>query len=381
MSPTIGEPITESSLAVSLARAEVDQQILTAHAFPRKLRVVVDDMASMATLNPDIAEECIYSLPRGGKQIRGPSIRFAEIVANAWGNCRDAARVTYVDRVERYVEAEGVFHDLQTNRATTSRVKRIIEMKKKTKAIDNDMVQLAGAAAMSIARRNAILGGVPKPVWGQALAEVEAVIRGDIKTLGERRDKAIEWFTKTGIPLDKVLKALAAPSIEEVSLDDLVTMTGWRTALKQGDATIEDLFPDEKPPSERRTLDQRLEALAGAGDKDAAVSPTAEQGEGAGVTSNAPPPEPDRGVAEGRTPIGDAPPSTAEEAKANLSAAQTESEARRIELTAQGDIAAAKGEKALKEWLDDLDGNAAALVTIAMTKRWSKAASEAKAKP
>ena len=33
--PTIGEPISEGSLAVSLARAEVDQQIATAHAFPR----------------------------------------------------------------------------------------------------------------------------------------------------------------------------------------------------------------------------------------------------------------------------------------------------------------------------------------------------------
>jgi len=367
MSPTIGEPISEGSLAVSLARAEVDQQIMTAHAFPRSIRAAVDAMASMATLNPDIAEECIYSLPRGGKQIRGPSIRFAEIVANSWGNCRDAARVTFVDRIERYVEAEGIFHDLQTNRATTSRVKRIIEMKRKTKAIDNDMIQLAGAAAMSIARRNAILGGVPKPVWGQALEEVEGVIRGDIKTLGERRDKALEWFTKTGIPAEKVLKALATPSIDDVTLDDLVTMGGWRTALKQGDATIEDLFPEDKPPAERKTLDQKLDALAGT--PNAGETPSSpEQGEGGGVTSNAPPPEPD-GAPEGRTPETGAPLSTPlPEPKPDPKSA------RRLALAAEGDGIAAKGAKALKDWLDDLDGDDSALVTVSMTKRWSQAA-------
>jgi hypothetical protein len=372
MSPTIGEPISEGSLAVSLARAEVDQQIMTAHAFPRSIRAAVDAMASMATLNPDIAEECVYSVPRGGKQIRGPSIRFAEIVANSWGNCRDAARVTFVDRIERYVEAEGIFHDLQTNRATTSRVKRIIEVKRKTKAIDNDMIQLAGAAAMSIARRNAILGGVPKPVWGQALEEVEGVIRGDIKTLGERRDKALDWFTKTGIPSEKVLKALAAPSIDDVSLDDLVTMSGWRTSLKQGDATIEELFPDEKPPAERKTLDQKLDAL---GTPNAGGPPNSpEQGEGGGGSSNAPPPEP-AGAPEARTAETGAPPSTAEDAKAALSASQAAANERRLALAAEGDVAAAKGAKALKDWLDDLDGNQAALVTISMTKRWSQAAS------
>ena len=371
MSPTIGEPISENSLAVSLARAEVDQQIMTAHAFPRSIRASVDAMASMATLNPDIAEECIYAVPRGGKTIRGPSIRFAEIVANSWGNCRDAARVTFVDRIERYVEAEGIFHDLQTNRATTSRVKRIIEMKRKTKSIDNDMIQLAGAAAMSIARRNAILGGVPKPVWGQALTEVEAVIRGDIKTLGERRDKAIQWFSKTAIPTEKVLKALAAPSIDDITLDDLVTMNGWRTALLHGDATIEELFPEEKPPAERKTLDQRLEAL---GVKDAGGPPNPpEQGDGGGGSSNAPPSEP-TGAPEARTAETGAPPSSSPLIEEPPPKPDSKNE-RRLALAAEGDLVAAKGAKALKNWLDDMGGDDSALVTISMTKKWSQAAS------
>jgi hypothetical protein len=379
--PTIGEPIMETSLAVSLARAEVDQQIMTAHAFPRSIRAAVDAMASMATLNPDIAGECMYSLPRGGKQIRGPSIRFAEIVANSWGNCRDAARVTFVDKIERYVEAEGIFHDLQTNRATTSRVKRIIEMKRKTKAIDNDMIQLAGAAAMSIARRNAILGGVPKPVWAQALEEVEGVIRGDIKTLGERRDRAMAWFNKTGITTEKVLKSLKAPSIDDISLDDLVAMQGWRTALMHGDSTVEELFPDEKPAVERKTLGDKLDALGGP--QDAAVS-TAEQGEGGGDPSKSQPTASEGGAVTATAPPppevyddGRLAPSRMAELSQQAADREPAAEDPRVILTARGDIAALKGAKGLKEWIDELDGNESALVTIAMNKRWRGIASEA----
>src|SRR5487761_2139159 len=116
-------------MAVSLARAEIDQQITTAHAFPRSVTRVVKNITSLATMDDDAAAECVYALPRGGKPIKGPSIRLAEIVAGQWGNCRVGARVVHVDRIEKFVEAEGIFHDLETNTATTSRVRRRISDK------------------------------------------------------------------------------------------------------------------------------------------------------------------------------------------------------------------------------------------------------------
>jgi hypothetical protein len=39
-------------------------------------------------------------------------------------------------------------------------------------------------------------------------------------------------------------------------------------------------------------------------------------------------------------------------------------------LTARGDIAAGGGPAALKTFIDELDGNDSALVTVAMNKRW-----------
>jgi hypothetical protein len=378
---TIGEPITAGSLAVDLVRAEVDQQIATARAFPRSIRASADAMSSMATLNEDIAEECVYALPRGGKTIRGPSIRFAEIVANSWGNCRDDARVTYVDRVERYVEAEGFYHDLQTNRATRTHVKRTIELKKNKKTIDLDMIQLAGAAAMSIARRNAILGGVPKPVWSRAMEDVQRVIRGDAKTLGERRDKAVAAFNKMGVGTEKILKALEAPSIDDISLDDLVTMTGWRTAINAGDATLDELFPTPRPAGEpRKTLDDKLDALGAPQNTDPdAGPPSAPASDGSTIgrtpsegapmahtAQGAPEPIPEAEVVEvGRQTMDQGHP-------------QKGSDDPRVMLTARGDIAAGKGAQALKAFIDELDGNDSALVTVAMSRRWRNIAAEQK---
>ena len=197
------------SLAVSLARAEVDQQVATARAMPRILSRVVLNIQTLATLDAESADECIYALPRGGKPIKGPSIRLAEIIGSQWGNARVGARVVHVDRAEKFVEAEGVFHDLETNMATTSRVRRRIS-DKKGELLSDDMIIVTGNAACAIAKRNAILGAVPKAVWRKAYAAVESVITGDIKTLTERREAAMKAFAAFGVTPEQVLAALAA---------------------------------------------------------------------------------------------------------------------------------------------------------------------------
>ena len=160
--PKTGEPITHMpapTLAMSLARAEIDQQIATAHAYPRSIDRAKKNILTLATLDEETAEECIYALPRGGKPIKGPSARFSEIIASQWGNCRVAARVTHVDRTEKFVEAEGVFHDLETNTAWSAKVRRRIS-DKHGKLLSDDMIIVTGNAACSIAKRNAVLTGV-----------------------------------------------------------------------------------------------------------------------------------------------------------------------------------------------------------------------------
>lgn len=237
-----------TSLAVQLARADVDQQITTARAYPRDPRRVMNSIMSLATLDEQTSTECVYALSRAGKPIRGPSIRLAEIIASQWGNCRVGAHVVHVDRFEKYIEAEGVYHDLETNAATTARVRRSIRTKQGG-LFSDDMIVVAGNAACSIARRNAILGGVPRAAWGKAYDAVERVIAGDVKTLSERRDAALKAFAAFGVGPAQLCAALDIGSVDQITLDHLVTLTGMHSALKSGEETVETMFAAKSEPS------------------------------------------------------------------------------------------------------------------------------------
>ncbi|GAA2887790.1 hypothetical protein GGQ99_004743 [Aminobacter niigataensis] len=256
------------SLAISLAMAEVDQQITTARAFPRSIDRAVRNITALATLDEETAKECIYALPRAGKAIRGPSIRLAEIIQSQWGNNRSGTRVVHVDRVEKYVEAEGVFHDLETNSAATARVRRRLVADKKTGLITEDMITLTGNAAASIAKRNAILGGVPKAAWRKAYAAVEAVLIGDAMTMAEKRDDAMKAFAAFGVKPEQIFEILEIGGLDDIGPDQYMTLIGMHQALRSGEATVEEMFPVKRQAGDKPAgLKGRLDQLAGGADK------------------------------------------------------------------------------------------------------------------
>jgi hypothetical protein len=232
---------TSSSMAVQLQKAEIDQLITTARAYPRSMKRVQSAIMNMATLDEESAEECMYALPRGGKPIKGPSIRFAEILKQSFGNCRAGARVVDVDRVEMFVEAEGVFHDLETNASTTARVRRRIS-DKNGRLFKDDMIIVTGNAACSIAMRNAILAGVPKPLWRKAYDSVQATITGDITTLSENREKALKALAAFGVKPEQIFGSLGKEGLEDITVDDIGLLRGMYAALKNGEATVEEMF-------------------------------------------------------------------------------------------------------------------------------------------
>lgn len=250
--------VPSSSMAVQLQKAEIDQLVTTARAFPRSLKHVQTRIMSMATLDEESAEECIYALPRGGKPIRGPSIRFAEILKQSYGNCQAAARVVHVDKVEKYVEAEGVFIDLETNSKSTARVRRRISGKNGA-VFNDDMIIVTGNAACSIAMRNAILAGVPKPLWRRAYDMVQATITGDITTLSENREKAFKALAAFGVKPEQVFQALGVEGVEDISVDHIATLRGMYSALKSGEATVEEMFVGTvKAVSDHQKVDDPL---------------------------------------------------------------------------------------------------------------------------
>lgn len=252
---------TNVTLAAVLSKAELDQRITTARVYPRSITLAVQAIKELATLDKETAEECQYGLPRGrdpktGKRkiLLGPSVRLAEIAACQWGNCTADSRVTHTDTEEGWIESEGTFHDLQTNYAVRSRVRRSIRGKD-GRIFSADMIVVTGNAANAIAFRNAVFKGIPKGVWRPAYSAVEATIRGDMKTLSANRlDMLLAYKERLGMDEARVFAILGVPGEGDIGLDEIVAGRAFFSAIKNGEVTAEDLIRQLGPTPGTRSL-------------------------------------------------------------------------------------------------------------------------------
>lgn len=233
---------SNAPLAVQLAKVELDQAISTAKAYPRSLTRVRDSIDALVMLDEETAKECVYALPRAGKPIKGPSVRFAEIVISQYGNCKVGSRVIEVNRFEKYVEAEGVFIDLEAGTTRSARIRRRI-VDRQGRLFNDDMIVVTGNAACAIALREAVLKGVPKALWRRAYDAAEGVIAGDVKTLTERREGAIRAFAAWGVTPDQIFAALEVDGLDDIGLDEIGTLTAMFKAIKAGEQAVEEYFP------------------------------------------------------------------------------------------------------------------------------------------
>jgi hypothetical protein len=247
------EPMSaESGTVALLNKSEIDMQIATAHKYPRSIKRFRDEVLQMVTINEAVAQECIYSLPRKEKDqatgqwvvktIEGPSARFAEVVASAWGNSRAGARV--VSDAGEFVTAQGVFHDLERNVAITYEVQRRIT-NSKGERYKADMIGVTSNAACSIALRNAILKGVPKAFWSDMYDSARQTAIGTVQTLGARRSRALGILQKMGVQQETVFAFLKIAGIEDLTLEHLAQLFGITQAIKEGDTTPEQAFSVE----------------------------------------------------------------------------------------------------------------------------------------
>jgi hypothetical protein len=229
-----------------VTRAEADIQISTAKRYPRSLGKVKADIIALATADQETAESCFYTLPRGGKNIQGPSVRLAEIAFARYGNLRAGSRIITVDATgsNPHVVIQAVCHDLETNVAlTVEKRRRIVGKKSKNGAIDEDDIVLAVNAGASIAFRDAVRKVIPPSIINSAYEHAKQVAIGDAKTFKERLDRALGQFAKMGIAQDRVLTSINKRSLEEVNLSDLEILFGLFTAIKDGQTTLDEAFP------------------------------------------------------------------------------------------------------------------------------------------
>jgi hypothetical protein len=256
---TMTEHVNETRIVTpngveACARAEIDMQISTAKRYPRDLATVKASMIGAATLDQETAALCFYSLPRGGKDIKGPSVRLAEIAVSCYKNLRAGTRIVAIEAGENpHVVVQAVCHDLEANTAVTIEKRRIIQAKKIYKnkevvgkhPISDDDINLAANSCSAIAFRDSVFKVVPGVITQAAYKAAMRCAVGDQKTLVERRAAAIVTFGKMGVSEARVLAMLDVRKVELITVEHLETLVGVLSALKDGMTTIAEVFGEE----------------------------------------------------------------------------------------------------------------------------------------
>jgi hypothetical protein len=215
-------------------------QITTAKAYPRN----PDEFISLATQDEETAQSCFYCLirkSRDGKvtEIKGASIRLAEIAAASWGNLHAASRI--VENDGKAITAEGIAWDLEKNVRISSQVKRSITTTSGA-TYGPEMQVLTGNAVSAIALRNAIFKVIPKALIDRVYEKAVQYAVGDQKTLNTRRSAAFEWFRKRSIGHTKILRFFNKNNIEDFTLTDLEQLIGIATSIKEGYLEVDKAF-------------------------------------------------------------------------------------------------------------------------------------------
>lgn len=223
----------------AITRSEVAMQLDSAHRYPRSVSKFLRNACSLATFSVEIAESCMYSVPRGGKMITGPSVRLAEMCATSWGNLHVGARV--IDATDTEVIAQAVAWDLEANVRLTVEAQRSIVGKRGR--FDDDMIRVTGMAAISIALRNAIFRVIPRAYVQAVYDRARQCAVGDLKTLAVRRDDALARFAKLGVTPERMFARLEIKGPDDFTLEHLEQLIGLHTALKSGEVQIDQAFP------------------------------------------------------------------------------------------------------------------------------------------
>ncbi len=188
-----------------------------------------------------LAETAMYSYPRGGQTVTGPSIRLAEVLALYWKNIDTGWRILDQDTHQSTVQAWA--WDLETNvrKAIEFTVVHVRETKTQTKKLSDtrDIYELVANQA-SRRQRNCILAVIPGDIIEAAVLRCEHTLanKGNID---EKRKKLVEAFKQHDVSVDEIERKIGK-KISALSSIDYVQMQKVWKSLEDGMSKKSDWF-------------------------------------------------------------------------------------------------------------------------------------------
>ena len=264
------------SVTEAQSRAEIDIQISTANRFPRNVDRSIQNIIAIVSKDKDLAEKCVYSLPRAGKEIKGVSVHLARLIASEYKNMR--VQCCIVDIGNTMITAQATAHDVQTNYAVRTEVKRKIT-DKRGQRYNEDMIVMTCNAALAVAERNAILKVIPATVINKVYQCAQQTIIGDLtdeQKLIKRRTEVLEGFHRQwNVSEEEILNLLELETINQIKHEQILTLVGLANAIVDGDTTVKEAFSRTSKSESNEQTKQKVQDVIKKAQAKRAVKKTA----------------------------------------------------------------------------------------------------------
>jgi len=260
--------VQENKGAEIIARVELDTMISTANAYPRDEIKSIETAIKLATIDEETAQGCFYALPRKDKDgnkiaIEGDSIRLAEIIRCSWKHMHTQTRV--VEVAEKYIVTEAVAWDLQNNNKHIANDRITIWFGEKNGKggyrANNDMQIMLAKASQAKALRNAIFQVVPKALVKVVGNAARKYSLGDVKNLSTKVTAVVNKLVKMGLNKEEMLEYFGHSKIDDFTLEDLQSLIGIGTALKEGMIRPEEVFAVDKGENSQLSAADKVNEL------------------------------------------------------------------------------------------------------------------------
>lgn len=232
-------------IEASRAIAEAQGKLVIAKNFPRNPERSYANMIESCQ-RQSFAEQAMYSFPRGGQTVSGPSIRMAEELARCWGNIEFGIRE--LSRREGESEMEAYAWDLEANvyRTIKFTVKHLRDKRGGPEQLKDERDIYEVTANMGGRRMRAcLLTILPADYVDDAVLECEKTLKKENgEPLVNRVRKALVAFKKLGISGD-MIEGRLGKKVSEMFPDDLAGLITIYNSINEGQSSAADWFEGE----------------------------------------------------------------------------------------------------------------------------------------
>lgn len=263
--PNVGQEVEKTR-----ALQEVQAAIFMARQLPRDETRAYKKVIE-ASKRLSLAEKAIYCYPRGGQQIKGPSIRTAETIAKYWGNLSYGIKELSQNNSEHSSEMMAYCWDLESN----VRVERIFKVPhirdtKQGAKLLTDARDIYEKTANDGARRlrAVILEVLPSDVVEDFMKACEKTIEGSSdKPIKDRVKEMLQKFEELGITQEMIEKRIGTKTDNFIA-KNIVDLGAVYNSIKNNFAPIEQYFDvPTKAEKQKEETETKLKSVGKDGKK------------------------------------------------------------------------------------------------------------------